>query len=72
MGLPSISVVMPVFNDEKYLKESIESILLQTYENYEFIIVNDGSTDRSEKIIENYQKQDDRIILLTPSLHNLN
>jgi len=65
MGLPSISVVMPVFNDEKYLKESIESILLQTYENYEFIIVNDGSTDSSEKIIENYQKQDDRIILLT-------
>ena len=65
MGLPSISVVMPVFNNEKYLKESIESVLNQTYHNYEFIIVNDGSTDSSEKIIKNYQKQDDRIILLT-------
>lgn len=56
---------MPVFNNEEYLKGSIESILKQTYDNYEFIIVNDGSTDSSETIIENYQKQDDRIILLT-------
>ena len=56
---------MPVFNNEKYLKESIESILKQTYVDYEFIIVNDGSTDGSQKIIEDYQKQDDRIILLT-------
>ena len=63
MGLPSISVVMPVFNNEKYLKESIESILNQTYHNYEFIIVNDGSTDSSEKIIKINQKKDDRIIL---------
>jgi len=65
MSLPLISVVMPVFNNEEYLKGSIESILKQTYDNYEFIIVNDGSTDSSETIIENYQKQDDRIILLT-------
>ena len=43
MSSPSISVVMPVFNNEQYLKESIESVLRQTYDNYEFIIINDLS-----------------------------
>ncbi len=46
-----ISVLMPVFNGEKYLRYSIQSILNQTYKDFEFIIVNDGSTDDSEKII---------------------
>ena len=54
-----VSVVMPVFNSEKYLAESIESILNQTYTNFEFIIINDASTDNSEKIIQSYD--DDRI-----------
>ena len=65
MSSPSISVVMPVFNNEQYLKESIESVLRQTYDNYEFIIINDGSTDSSKKIIEKFKQDDDRIILLT-------
>ena len=56
---------MPVFNCEKYLDESINSILNQTYRDFEFFIINDGSTDNSEKIIKNYQKKDDRINLLT-------
>lgn len=51
MSLVAISVVMPVYNAEKYLKESIESILNQTFTNYEFIIINDGSADSSEEII---------------------
>ncbi|WP_270558612.1 glycosyltransferase family 2 protein, partial [Clostridium perfringens] len=61
---PLVSVVMSVYNGEKYLNESIESILNQTYKNFEFIIINDGSTDKSLKIIENYSIKDKRIILI--------
>lgn len=59
-----ISVVMPVYNGEKYLKESIESILNQSYKNFEFIIIDDASTDDSLKIIKKYAKKDKRIKLL--------
>jgi len=59
---PPISVVMPVYNAEKYLAKSIESILNQTFTNFEFIIVNDGSTDGSWEIIQSYEKKDGRII----------
>jgi glycosyltransferase involved in cell wall biosynthesis len=52
--IPDISVVMPVYNGEKYLKEACDSVLNQSYENFEFIIVNDGSTDESESIIMQY------------------
>jgi glycosyltransferase involved in cell wall biosynthesis len=61
---PRLSVVMPVFNAEKYLDQAIQSILKQTYKNFEFIIVNDGSTDGSIDIIKKYQKKDKRIILI--------
>ena len=54
MKKDKISVIMPVYNTEKYLKQSIESVLNQTYDNIELIIINDGSTDKSEKIIKNY------------------
>lgn len=60
MKNPKISVIMPVYNGARYLREAIESILNQTYSDFEFIIVNDGSTDESEKIIQSYE--DDRII----------
>ena len=56
---------MPVYNSQKYLQKSIESILTQTVGDYEFIIVNDGSTDSSGQIIKDYQEKDDRIILFT-------
>lgn len=49
-----ISAIMPVYNSEKYVAETIDSILAQSYENFEFIIVNDGSTDRTREIIEGY------------------
>lgn len=62
------SVIMPVYNREQFLKESIESILNQTFRDFEFIIVDDGSTDRSFEIFEEYAKKDKRIKLL----HNLN
>jgi glycosyltransferase involved in cell wall biosynthesis len=56
-----LSVVMPVHNGERYLRQAIESVLSQTYSNFEFIIVNDGSSDESEKIINGYMLSDSRI-----------
>ena len=50
------SIIVPVYNVEKYIKKCIDSILNQTYKNYEIIIINDGSTDNSSKIINNYKK----------------
>ncbi len=57
-----VSVFMPVYNTDEYLSEAIESILNQTYRNFEFIIINDGSTDNSKSIIDYYAQQDPRII----------
>jgi glycosyltransferase involved in cell wall biosynthesis len=59
---PVISVVMSVYNGQKYLRESIESILVQTYKDFEFIIINDGSSDSSRDIISSYD--DPRIRLI--------
>ena len=52
---------MPVYNAGIFLNESILSIINQDYRNIEFIIVNDGSTDNSEKIIQKWKKEDKRI-----------
>ena len=48
---PLVSVSMPAFNTEKYISEAIESVLSQTYTNFELIIVDDGSTDKTRDII---------------------
>ncbi len=57
---PAISVILPVYNAEKYLRDSIASILAQHFDNFELIVLNDGSTDDSEKIISSFH--DDRIV----------
>ncbi len=57
MAAPLVSVLLPVFNGEAYLPEAIESVLGQTFEAFEFIIVNDGSSDRSSEIIASYIDQ---------------
>jgi len=54
MNNPKISVIMPVYNAEKFLREAIDSILNQTFKDFEFLIINDASTDRSNKIILSY------------------
>lgn len=61
---PLVSVVMSVFNAEKYLREAVESILNQTYKNFEFIIIEDCSTDNSLSIIDDFSKKDNRIKLI--------
>lgn len=60
--MPKISVIMPAYNAEKYIEEAIDSILGQTFEDFEFIILNDCSTDRTEEIILSYD--DPRIVYL--------
>ena len=61
---PTLSVIMPCYNAEKFLKHSIESVLNQTFTDFEFIIVNDGSTDRSLDIIRQYQKISNKIVVI--------
>lgn len=58
---PLISVIVPVYNAEKSIKKTIESILCQTYSNFELILINDGSTDKSLKICNKYSTIDNRI-----------
>ncbi len=59
-----VSIIMPAYNAEKYLSQSINSVLSQTEKNFELIIINDGSTDSSESIIERYKQKDSRVILI--------
>lgn len=59
--MEKISVVLPVYNGEKYISQAIESVLQQNYENWELIIVNDCSTDGTSRIINDYEKKDTRI-----------
>lgn len=58
---PEISIVVPVYNVEKYLEKCVESILGQTFQDYEIILVDDGSTDRSPDLCDAFGRQDERI-----------
>lgn len=62
--IPKISVIMPNYNCERYLSEAIESILNQTFTDFEFIIIDDWSTDNSWNIIQEYAKKDSRIVAI--------
>ena len=61
---PLVSIIVPVYNVEKYLSRCINSIINQTLKNIEIILVNDGSTDNCGKIIDEYAKQDERIVAI--------
>lgn len=73
---PRLSVLMPVYNAEKYIQAAVESILQQTFTNFEFIIINDGSTDNTKKILQKYADKDKRIHLISRDnrglVHTLN
>ncbi|WP_446425158.1 glycosyltransferase family 2 protein [Mailhella sp.] len=64
MAIPAVSVVIPVYNSAHYLRQSLDSILAQTLQNIEIIIVDDGSNDGSSAILKEYAEKHERIILL--------
>ena len=68
---PTISIVMPMKNTGVYLKPCIDSILAQTFTDWELIVVDDNSTDKSYDLVASYAKKDKRIILLKNELKAL-
>lgn len=62
--MPKISVIIPVYNMEKYIGECLDSVLGQTLEDIEVILINDGSTDGSLKIIQEYRNKDNRVVVI--------
>ena len=59
-----ISVVMPMYNQEKYIVKCLESVINQTLKELEIIVVNDGSTDLSLSIVKSYAEKDDRVVII--------
>lgn len=65
MKMPEISIIIPVYNAEKYLNMTLNSVLSQTFVDFEVICINDGSTDKSWKILQEFSKKDNRIKIYT-------
>lgn len=59
--MPEISVIIPIYNSERFLQECVNSVLAQTYADFELILVDDGSTDTSAKFCDEYSRKDARI-----------
>jgi glycosyltransferase involved in cell wall biosynthesis len=59
-----VSIIVPMYNSSKTIDRCLKSILNQSYKNFEVIIINDGFTDNCDEIVKNYQKSDDRIVLI--------
>lgn len=68
---PVVSIVIPVYNSAPYLDSCLNSVVKQTYQSFEVIIINDGSTDNSEEIIKRYEKSDKRFKLFSQENHGL-
>lgn len=64
MGNPLVSIIMPAYNAERFIRESIESVINQTYKNWELLVINDFSNDLTKVIVEEHCKKDKRIKLL--------
>lgn len=64
-NIPDISIIIPIYNNQKYLSLCLKSIIYQTLKNIEIICINDGSTDESLKILKEFKKIDNRIIILS-------
>ena len=67
LNIPKISIILPIYNVQEYLKQALDSLVQQTYSDIEIICVNDGSTDNSLSILESYEEKDNRIIKITQS-----
>ena len=68
--MPEITVLMPVRNGEKYIKNAIDSVLNQTLTDFEFLIIDDGSTDRTVKIIQDYADERIHLVKKKTSIHS--
>ncbi|MBT1177310.1 glycosyltransferase family 2 protein [Bifidobacterium callimiconis] len=68
---PKVSIIVPVYNSEQYLNECVQSLLEQTYKNFEIILVNDGSTDNSGELCELWARQDKRIHAIHQNNHGV-
>ena len=64
---PKISIIMPVYNTQQYLPQAIDSIISQTFTDWELLLLDDGSTDRSGKICDDYAAKDSRIRVIHKS-----
>jgi glycosyltransferase involved in cell wall biosynthesis len=64
-ALDPVSVIMAVYNGERYIAQAIESVFHQTHRDFEFIIVDDGSTDRTRQILAQYATRDKRIEIVS-------
>lgn len=64
MAAPKVSVIVPIYNREKYISDTIDSLLSQTLADIEIVCVNDGSTDGTKKILEQYSKKDSRVAVV--------
>ncbi len=62
--MPKLSIIIPVYNVEKYLVDCVESVLNQTYEDFELILIDDGSTDKSGLLCDELKKRDSRIVVI--------
>ena len=63
--MKKLTVIMPVYNGEKYLKEAVDSVLNQTFTDFDLLILNDNSSDATASILEEYAKKDDRVVVIT-------
>lgn len=62
--MKKVSIIIPVYNSEKYISKCLDSVLNQTYKNIEILVINDGSKDNSIDILREYEKKDDRIVVI--------
>jgi glycosyltransferase involved in cell wall biosynthesis len=60
---PTVSVVLPVYNGQRFLAEAVDSVLRQTYREFQFVIVDDGSTDRTAEILDGFARSDSRVVV---------
>ncbi len=65
VSIPVISVILPVYNADKYVAEAIESMLVQTFSDFELLLIDDGSTDDSLGVLQHYAVRDNRIVLIS-------